>query len=129
MKYFTAAFLVSMGMNAYALTAKDPLPTKLLSCGGATITQITGRLEGDKNFDTGAHVVLNNGGVTVTYQDDPTLLAIRESKVGDHVLICLVYVPGNCPKGDDRGKVYTVTDLHTLRSWTLPESQHSCGGA
>ena len=31
--------------------------------------------------------------------------------------------------GDNRGKIYTTTNLRTLDSWTLTDSEHSCGGA
>ena len=53
-------------------------------------------------------MLFKNSGVTVAYQDDVSIPAIRNSKVGDHVMICLVFIPKNCPKGDDRGKMYTV---------------------
>jgi hypothetical protein len=114
---------------AAAVSPNDPLPTTVLNCGGSIIKSITGRLEGDHNFETGAEVGVGNGGGSVAYQDDPSIAAIRKSKVGDHVLMCLVYVPNHCPKGDVRGKFYTVTNLRTLESWTLPDSEHSCGGA
>lgn len=65
----------------------------------------------------------------MAYQEDAALPAIKNSRVGDHVLNCLVFIPKDCPKGDDRGRIYTVTNLRTLESWTLPDSQHSCGGA
>ena len=114
---------------AFALadvTANDPLPTKLLTCGGNIIKGIGPRLEGDTEMRTGFHVWLKNGGVTVDYE---TPAAVRSSKVGDHVLVCLVYIPKECPPGDSRGRVYTVTNLRTLLSWTAGDSQHSCGGA
>jgi len=108
------------------VTANDPLPTKLLACGGNIITEIGSRLEGDSEMSTGFHVWFKNGGVTVDYE---TPEAVRNSKVGDHVLICLVYIPKNCPPGDIRGRIYTVTNLRTLHSWSAGDSQHSCGGA
>lgn len=128
----TVAALASISASAAVtgpVTSKDPIPTKVLTCGGSTIAELGGRLEGDKNYESGAHVWMKNGAVSVAYQEDPSLPAIRDSKVGDHVLVCLVFIPSNCPKGDDRGKIYTVTNLRTLESWTLPDSQHSCGGA
>jgi hypothetical protein len=128
-KFLTIYFLLFAGINAYAISPTDLLPRKLLSCGGSVISEIAGRLEGDNNLETGAHVWFKNSGVTVAYQEDVSIPAIRKSKVGDHVLICLVFIPKNCPKGDDRGRMYTVTNLRTLGSWTLPDAQHSCGGA
>jgi hypothetical protein len=130
MRTLLVILVLIAGTIAHAeVTANDPLPTEVLRCGGNTIAEIGPRLEGDTNFETGAHVWLKNGGVTVAYQEDPALSAIRNSKVGDHVLVCLVFVPKNCPAGDDRGKIYTITNLRTLESWTLPDSQHACGGA
>lgn len=108
------------------ITSNDPLPDKILSCGGSSITSIRSRLEGDTNMSTGFHVSFKNGGVTIDYE---TPNAVRTSKVGDHVLVCLVYIPKQCPPGDNRGRAYTVTNLRTLTSWTARDSQHSCGGA
>jgi hypothetical protein len=75
---------------------------------------------------SGSAVTFNNGGYNVSYD---LVDAIRDSRIGDHVMICLVYAPKDCPPGDDRGKTYTVTNLRTLESWTLPDSEHMCGGA
>ena len=55
--------------------------------------------------------------------------SIMDSRKGDHVLICLVFIPRNCPPGDNRGKMYTTKNLRTLDAWTLPDSEHQCGGA
>jgi hypothetical protein len=108
------------------VTPHDRLPTHILTCGGSVVTDIGGRLEGDTNFSSGTSVFFENGGSQVSYDK---VAAIVTSKKGDHVLICLVFIPSNCPAGDDRGKIYTTTNLRTLESWTLPDSQHSCGGA
>ncbi len=51
------------------------------------------------------------------------------SRKGDKVYVCLMSILANCPPGDDRGRVYTTTNLRTMESWTLPDSEHSCGGA
>lgn len=111
---------------AQAVTPEDPLPTRILTCGGSVIAEIGGRLEGDTNFSSGTSVAFRNGGAQVSYDRVPAIVHSRKS---DHVLICLVFVPEHCPPGDDRGKIYTTTNLRTLDSWTLPDSQHSCGGA
>jgi hypothetical protein len=108
------------------VTPNDRFPTHLLTCGGGVIADIGGRLEGDTDFGSGTSVFYQNGGGQVSYDKIP---AIVNSKKGDHVLICLVFVASNCPRGDDRGKIYTTTNLRTLDSWTLPDSQHSSGGA
>jgi len=104
----------------------DPLPGRILTCGGGVIADIGPRLEGDTTFSSGTSVSFRNGGFQVSYDKVP---AIINSRRGDHVLICLVFIPAPCPPGDARGKIYTTTNLRTLDSWTLPDSQHSCGGA
>lgn len=109
-----------------SVSIKDPLPRKVLTCGGSTITQTGPRLEGDTTNDSGTSVSFRNGIYQVSYDKEE---AILQSKKGDHVMICLVFVPKGCPKGDTRGRIYTTTNLRTLQSWTLPDSQHSCGGA
>jgi hypothetical protein len=123
-----AAIVVFLGVvRAQAeVTPHDPLPTHILTCGGSVVTDIGGRLEGDTHFSSGTSVFFENGGGQVSYD---RVSAIVSSKKGDHVLVCLVFIPSNCPAGDDRGKIYTTTNLRTLESWTLPDSQHSCGGA
>jgi hypothetical protein len=126
-KVLSAAILLISAVTARAeVTPSDPLPVHILTCGGGVITDIGGRLEGDTNFGSGTSVFYQNGGSQVSYDKVP---AIVNSKRGDHVLICLVFIPSKCPAGDDRGKIYTTTNLRTLDSWTLPDSQHSCGGA
>jgi hypothetical protein len=76
--------------------------------------------------DSGSAVNFKNGGSQVTYDTVP---AIEESRKGDPVRMCLVSIPRNCPKGDNRGREYRTTNLRTRKSWTLPDSEHQCGGA
>lgn len=122
-----AAVLLLGAATAWAeVTPEDPLPSRVLSCGGSVITEIGPRLEGDTNFSSGVSVFFRNGGTQVGYDK---ILAVVNSRKGDHVLICLVFIPEHCPVGDNRGKIYTTTNLRTLESWTLPDSEHSCGGA
>jgi len=127
-RIFSAAvvLVLAAGTARAEITANDPLPTRILTCGGSAITEIGGRLEGDANFSSGASVFFRNGGSQVSYEKEP---AIIKSRKGDHVLICLVFIPDHCPPGDNRGKTYTTTNLRTLESWTLPDSEHMYGGA
>jgi hypothetical protein len=101
----------------------EPLPIKIGTCSETTIVDIGYRL-GDPG--TGSAVSYDNGGVQVSYDDIPE---IHRSQIGDVVELCLVSVPEDCPPGDDRGKIYRVTNLRTGESWEAPDSQHSCGGA
>jgi hypothetical protein len=112
------------------ITPNDPLPVRVLDCGGSVIKEVGDRFGSPigTTRSSGASVEFSNGGHNVSYD---TVGAIKNSRVGDHVLVCLVHIPDpdKCPPGDVRGRVYTVTNLRTLESWTLPDSQHMCGGA
>ena len=138
MKSFVTLFALLMSFAVHArpvpvnpqVTANDPLPVRVLDCGGAIITKISDRFGGKIGAPAsmGSYVQLNNMGAGVSYDVEP---ALQNSQVGDHVLVCLVYIPDpdKCPPGDTRGRIYTYTNLRTLQSWTLPDSQHMCGGA
>lgn len=56
-------------------------------------------------------------------------LAVLSSRVGDPARVCLIEIPKGCPRGDNRGRVYRVTNLRTGKTWELPDSSHECGGA
>ena len=56
-------------------------------------------------------------------------LAVLSSRIGDPARVCLISIPQDCPPGDERGRVYSVTDLRTGKRWELPDSSHECGGA
>lgn len=106
------------------------LPTRIGECQETRIAKITTRLMDDTTRrpvpGSGSAVSFRNGGYQVSYDEEE---AISRSRVGDRVLMCLVTVPEDCPPGDDRSRRYTTTNLRTGSSWTLPDSQHSCGGA
>ena len=112
------------------VTPNDPLPVRVLDCGGSVIKNVSDRFGSpiDAPRSSGSSVSFTNGGYNVSYD---TVDAIKNSRVGDHVMICLMHIPDpdKCPPGDARGRIYTVTNLRTLESWTLPDSQHRCGGA
>ena len=126
-----AGALVVGGLG-FAPAAEAQMPTRVGTCVATTIARIGTRFsdtlakpKGD-GIDEGTSVDLKNGvyGVSYAYVD-----AVARSRVGDRVMTCLVLLPTGCPRGDDRGKMYTTTNLRTLDSWTLPDSQHMCGGA
>lgn len=120
------------GLGLVPGVAEAQMPTRIGTCVSTTITRIGTRFsdtlvkpKGDGTGD-GTSVDLKNGVYGISYA---YIEAIGRSRVGDRVLTCLVALPTGCPKGDDRGKMYTTTNLRTLDSWTLPDSQHMCGGA
>jgi uncharacterized protein len=75
---------------------------------------------------SGTSVALANGMYLVSYDSVP---AAFQSQSGDPVIACLVEKPRDCPPGDDRGYVWSVTNMRTGGTWELPDSQHMCGGA
>ncbi len=101
-----------------------PLPTKIGQCTATKIKAVETRLEGIA--DSGDAVAYANGGYGVSYDSVP---ALHSARAGDPVKLCLTSIPKNCPKGDDRGKQFTATDLRTQKNWTLPDAEHMCGGA
>ena len=118
----TLAFL-ALGPSVLQQARAAALPTGIGQCSETTIKTIGTRLG---TPDSGSVVSYANGGVQISYDAIPE---IHRSKIGDHVNLCLVSVPQDCPPGDDRGKIYRATNLRTGESWELPDSQHSCGGA
>lgn len=107
------------------------LPTVAGQCVSTQIAEVTPRLgDGGKpkpeDFDSGTAVDFANGGHQVSYNREPALL---NSRRGDTVVMCLIAVPQLCPRDDDRGKSYLVTNTRTHQTWTLGDSQHMCGGA
>ena len=113
--------LVAVGILDHAKA--EALPTEIGACSETTITEIGYRL-GEP--DTGSAISYANGGVQISYD---TIPEIHRSNVGDAVKLCLLSVPEDCPPDDDRGKIYSATNLRTGEVWEAPDSQHSCGGA
>ncbi len=98
------------------------METKIKSVGTRLVDGSTGKpIPG-----SGSAVSFTNGGYQVSYDTVP---AIEQSRPGDPARMCLVSIPRGCPKGDTRGRVYSTTNLRTHKSWRLPDSEHSCGGA
>ena len=108
--------------------AAERLPTSLGTCVLTTIASVETRLmDGNKPIPgSGSAVVFANKGYQVSYEKIPEISASRR---GDRVYLCLVQLPRGCPPGDERGRIYTTTNLRTLQSWTLPDAEHMCGGA
>ena len=112
------------------IAAADPLPTHVGQCASTTVKEVTTRLQDGITHKptpgSGSAVEFANGGYQVSYD---TIAAISQSRAGDPVTMCLISLPQDCPPGDTRGITYKTTNLRTHGSWTLPDSEHSCGGA
>jgi hypothetical protein len=93
-------------------------------CVQTEIASLGSRLDGAPGSGSAISYANNINGVSYEVVD-----AVRNSRVGDPVTLCLVSVPQDCPKGDDRGKVYSATNLRTKQGWSLPDAEHMCGGA
>lgn len=100
------------------------IPTTVGECVRTTIKEIASRLEGMP--DSGDAVAYANGLYGVSYD---VVVGLRMSRAGDPVELCLVALPEDCPPGDERGKLYSATNLKNNESWELPDAQHMCGGA
>lgn len=93
-------------------------------CVETTVSRVGYRLEGAS--DSGTSITFATGLGLVSYDHVPEAVA---SKSGDAVKVCLTSIPAGCPPGDDRGRTYTVTNKRTNKTFSMMNSQHSCGGA
>lgn len=124
--------LLVVGVPATSLAAAPPsrLPRVVGTCARSVISKVSQRLmDGETRRvipGSGSAVDMANGVYGVSYEQ---VGAVNRSRRGDPVLTCLVKVPRGCPPGDDRGRLYTTTNLRTEESWTLPDAEHMCGGA
>jgi hypothetical protein len=75
---------------------------------------------------SGSQIELADGHLNVSYDQIPMIDA---SKIGDPVKLCVIRLPTHCPAGDHRGITYRARNLRTGGRWTLPDSEHFCGGA
>jgi hypothetical protein len=127
---FARSALLALALFAAPSASADSLPTRVGACVVTTIEAIETRLMDDSTKEpvpgSGSAVRFANGGYQVSYDTVP---AIEKSKKGDRVRMCFVHRPIDCPKGDERGKMYRTTNLRTKDSWLLPDAEHSCGGA
>jgi hypothetical protein len=125
------AFLILLTVPVFSLSSPAaPPPTRVGECRQTFVSSVGTRLEdgvtGQPIIGSGTSIQLTNGISLVSYDTVPEA---ESSKPRDPVKVCLVSIPKNCPRGDNRGKIYTVTNLRTHKLFTLPDSQHSCGGA
>ena len=99
---------------------------KVGTCYRSRITHVTSRFGGTPSRDDGTVVLFKSGLQQVSYG---IVEAVLRSRPGDSVTSCVVSLPKDCPPGDTRGIYYRTHDWRTRESWTLPDSQHECGGA
>lgn len=99
-------------------------PEHIGDCVETKVAWLGPRLEGVPG--SGSAIQYQNGMRQVEYD---AVAGIDRSQIGDDVRVCLVSAPENCPAGDDRGRVYSGTNLRTGESWSAPDSEHMCGGA
>jgi len=99
-------------------------PDKVGQCQETTVAEISTRLDGVAG--SGSYIIYADNLQQISYD---TIQGIEDSIVGDKVNLCLVSVPTNCPPGDDRGIVYSATNIRTGENWEAQDSEHSCGGA
>jgi len=96
-------------------------------CERTTVEWIGPRLqEAQGEEPDGTSIRFANAVRQVSYDRE---LEILSSRVGDPARVCLIKIPKECPPGDNRGRVYRVTNLRTGKQWALPDSSHECGGA
>ncbi|MDE2006166.1 MAG: hypothetical protein KGI51_06340 [Rhodospirillales bacterium] len=112
------------------VAARGALPTAIGHCVRTKVAHVMQRLEDGQTHraipGSGSAIEFSNGGYQVSYDEVP---AVNGARPGDPVVMCLVSIPRHCPKGDDRGRIYTSVDLRSLQIWTLPDAEHACGGA
>jgi hypothetical protein len=104
--------------------ATNATPAQVGDCVQTTVQQVGTRL--DNTPGSGSAISYADSITQVSYDQVP---GIDSSQAGDAIKLCLVSLPQNCPPGDDRGKVYSATNLRTGQTWSEPDSEHSCGGA
>lgn len=68
----------------------------------------------------------NTGSIKTPYSRSH---ALERSRPGDRVLVCLVKYYAGCPKGDDRGRTFSVRNLRTGDTFEAANGSHICGGA
>lgn len=130
-RYAMVGLVLAPAMVAMPVAAKGVRGLERVGqCANTRIKSVGTRLiDGATNkpiAGSGSSVELANGVYGVSYEQVP---AVDRSRAGDAVRVCLVSLPKNCPKGDDRGRFYKVTNARTKASWTLPDAEHMCGGA
>ncbi len=93
-------------------------------CKLTSVTKISTRLEDTPG--SGSAINYADGTYGVSYDTVP---GVDDSRQGDQIKLCLSSVESDCPPGADRGGTYSAENLRTKATWSLPDSEHECGGA
>ena len=89
-KVLGAGILLLGAATAQAeVTPNDPLPIRILNCGGSVITEIGARLEGDANFSSGTSVFYRNGGGQVSYDKISAIINSTREATTFSFALCL----------------------------------------
>ena len=137
-----AVAMIGLGVGLDGLLTKEAraaaAPTTVGACSQTTVTAKRFRMAsspGDPGYQPsssplGKEVLISfaNGLGLYAGEGDAFILS-NHFAPGHRVTLCLVSLPKDCPPGDDRGKVYRLTDLQTRRTLTGIDSWHLCGGA
>jgi hypothetical protein len=122
--------LVAIALTLTSSALARELPKHVGQCTLTKVKKVETRLvDGATNqpiVGSGSAIEFANGGYQVSYRQEKS---VDHSRPGDSVRMCLVSIPKGCPPGDDRGRMYRTTNLRNRGSWTLPDSEHMCGGA
>ena len=116
------------------------LPQKVGACTDSTIMEKNTRFEGAVAGEAGGEVnvlvaaelglyIQSVSGLPDSANADKYMYSTNDFAIGDKIKLCLIALPEDCPKGDDRGKVYTVTNYKNDKSFTGVDAWHLCGGA
>lgn len=127
------ASVVMFALNSVGIArSQEARLTKVGACARTSIAIISDHYRNKltrpkvNGEDNGVLVELINKITITSYSFNEEIFI---SKVGDPVLVCVVLIPTECPAGDTRGTFYTMTNLRTIKSWTLPNDTRECGGA
>jgi uncharacterized protein len=118
----------------------NPLPKKVGDCIDSTIMGKSTRFEGAIAGESGGEVAVqfkndlylyiqSIANFPSTENTDKYMFSTKDFLQGDKVKVCLQELPTDCPKGDDRGKIYSVTNYKNNKSFVGVDAWHLCGGA
>lgn len=139
--------LIAVGLGGLILTADALTGTAVRAetpprtIGGCSLTTVISKRfrmapsPGDPGYNPsdsplGKEVLISlKNGLGLYAGDGDTFILSTDFAPGHRVTLCLLSLPKNCPPGDNRGKIYSLTDRQTRRTMKGIDSWHLCGGA